>query len=132
MLISPANTELYYNHVSRTMSIPPTEVNDFMRLSRISGMSHCATGDGAWQIGQTLQGIGDITSQTLDPERNVLTALVRWVEEGIAPDTILGTKYINDTVDLGVQFTRRHCRYPLRNTYKGTGDGADPDSWFCK
>ncbi|KAE9403522.1 tannase and feruloyl esterase [Gymnopus androsaceus JB14] len=113
------------------VALPPVEVNNFMRLFCISGMSHCADGDSAWQIGQTLQGVGNLMSETLDPKWNVLTALVRWVEEGVAPDTILGTKYINDTVDLCVQFTRRHCHYPLGNTYKGTGDDGDPNSWFA-
>lgn len=42
---------------------------------------------------------------------NVLAALVDWVERGVAPETIEGTKFVNDTVALGVAFQRRHCRY---------------------
>ena len=42
---------------------------------------------------------------------NVLAALVGWVENGVAPDTIEGTKFVNDTVGLGAAFRRRHCRY---------------------
>ncbi|GJD00533.1 carboxylic ester hydrolase [Colletotrichum higginsianum] len=63
---------------------------------------------------------------------NVLAAIVDWVEGGVAPDTITGTKFVNDTVALGVDFQRRHCRYPRRNVFKG--DGFDPknaDSWKC-
>ncbi|KAJ3899663.1 Tannase/feruloyl esterase [Lentinula edodes] len=133
MIVSPINAELYYAHVERTMSLRPNDLDDFLRLFRISGMSHCASGPGAWEIGQTLPGVnGELTEETLNPERNVLTALVQWVEEGVAPDTILGTKYVNDTKELGVQFSRRHCRYPLRNTYDGTGDSTDPESWSCQ
>ena len=131
MLITPADTERYYFHVSRTMGYPPSSMDDFVRFFRISGMSHCETGVGAWEIGQTLPGAsGVLTPETLDPSRNVLTALVQWVEEGIAPDTILGTKYVNDTTDLGVSFQRRHCRYPLRNHFLG-GNSSDPNNWTC-
>ncbi|KAF5379355.1 hypothetical protein D9757_007672 [Collybiopsis confluens] len=133
MLVSPADTELYYNYVSRTMGLPPTELDDFLRYFRISGMSHCFGGDGAWEFGQGLEGlVGNFSTEMLDPERNALTALVRWVEEGIAPDTLLGTKYVNDTPSLGVEFSRKHCRYPLRNTYDGVGDSSIPESWSCQ
>ncbi|KAF5360117.1 hypothetical protein D9757_011738 [Collybiopsis confluens] len=133
MLISPADTEFYYQHVSSTMGLPPSKLDDFLRFFRIGGMSHCATGPGAWEIGQTLAGAsGNLTAETLDPDRNVLTTVVRWVEEGIAPDTILGTKYVNDTTSLGVEFSRRHCRYPTRNVYDRKGDSNLPSSWSCK
>ncbi|KAF5373512.1 hypothetical protein D9757_010498 [Collybiopsis confluens] len=135
MIISSTDTELYYQHVAQTMGLPPSEIDKFMRFFRISGMSHCslANGPGAWEIGQTLAGVGNnVTSETLDPERNVLTAIVRWVEEGVAPETILGTKLVNDTPQLGVEFSRRHCRYPFRNVYNGTGDSTLPDSWSCQ
>ncbi|KAJ3769225.1 Tannase/feruloyl esterase [Lentinula raphanica] len=130
MLVSPIDMELYYAHVQRTMSLQSEEVDDFLRFFRISGMSHCAEGPGAWDIGQ--YGGGELTEETLSPDRNVVTAIVRWVEEGVAPETIQGTKYVNDTKDLGVQFSRRHCRYPFRNTYDGVGDSRDPKSWFCQ
>lgn len=41
---------------------------------------------------------------------NVLAALVDRVENGVAPDTIDGTKFVNDSVASGVAFRRRHCR----------------------
>ncbi|KIK50348.1 hypothetical protein GYMLUDRAFT_266176 [Collybiopsis luxurians FD-317 M1] len=133
IMISPIETELYYNHVARTMALPPTELDDFMRFFRISGMSHCYAGDGAWQFGQHLSAVGgNLTAENLNPDQNALTALVRWVEEGIAPDTLLGTKYVNDTPELGVEFSRRHCRYPLRNTYDRMGNSSVPESWSCQ
>ncbi|KAJ4474960.1 Tannase/feruloyl esterase [Lentinula aciculospora] len=130
ILISPANTELWYNHVADTMGLPPTDVDEVMRFFCISGMSHCVDGLSAWEIGQIQP--DNLTPETLDPERNVLTAVVRWVEEGIAPDTIEGTKFVNDTPELGVEFRRRHCRYPLRNTFERKGNSSDPDSWTCQ
>ena len=59
-------------------------------------------------------------------------AVVRWVEDGVAPDTILGTKFVNDTPEAGVAFSRKHCRYPLRTTYNGMGDSNLPENWSCQ
>lgn len=44
---------------------------------------------------------------------NVLAALVKWVEDGVAPDTIEGTKFVDDTAAMGVAFRRRHCRWAI-------------------
>uniref|UniRef100_A0A0W0EUX7 Carboxylic ester hydrolase n=1 Tax=Moniliophthora roreri TaxID=221103 RepID=A0A0W0EUX7_MONRR len=126
--IPPGNSERYYEHVSSTMNLSPSSLDSFYRFFRISGMNHCAGGEGAWQIGQGV-GTSSGTEVSLDPEANVLMAMVRWVEEGVAPDTILGTKFVNDSVTAGVAFSRRHCRYPLRNTYDGTGDSTKPEKW---
>lgn len=117
----------YYDHVSHTMGLPSSSLDEFYRFFRIGGMGHCLGGNGATFIGQ-----GSASNATLDPDGNVLMAMVRWVEEGVAPDTILGTAYVNETKDSGqVAFQRRHCRYPLRNVYSGSGDPTSPDTWTC-
>lgn len=126
-VISSFNSPRYYEHVSETMGLDHTQLDDFYRFFRISGMGHCTGGPGASFIGQQIT-----SNATLDPEGNVLTAMVQWVEQGIAPDTILGTAYVNETQASGeVAFQRRHCRYPRRNVYTGSGDPTLPDSWEC-
>ncbi|KAF3771135.1 tannase and feruloyl esterase [Cryphonectria parasitica EP155] len=126
-IITSYNSPRYYEHVSQTMGLNASQLDDFYRFFRISGMGHCSGGPGATFIGQ-----GITSNATLDPEGNVLTAMVRWVEEGVAPDTILGTAYVNESQATGeVAFQRRHCRYPYRNEYSGSGDPTDPDSWNC-
>ncbi|KAK7464265.1 hypothetical protein VKT23_006430 [Stygiomarasmius scandens] len=130
-LISSKNSERYYDRVSDIMGQESTQLDEFWRFFRISGMGHCSGGVGAWEIGQTLAGAGGVGSLNLDPESNVLMAMVRWVEEGVAPEKVLGTKYVNDTVAQGVEFARAHCRYPLRNTYDGVGDPTKKESWNC-
>jgi feruloyl esterase len=81
--------------------------------------------------GATFIGQGTDSVAGYDPGENILSAVVRWVEEGVAPDTILGTAYVNETQADGVAFRRRHCRYPMRNVYNGTGDPKSEDSWTC-
>ncbi|KIK57913.1 hypothetical protein GYMLUDRAFT_737151 [Collybiopsis luxurians FD-317 M1] len=131
--VSPANSERYYNHVSYSMSMPPSELDSFYRFFRISGMDHCRGGDGAWAIGQSLAGTGGVLDEiTSHPDSNVLQALVRWVEQGKAPESLLGTRYIKDSKELGIQSSRRHCRYPYRNHYDGIGNSSQPESWSCK
>ena len=44
-------------------------------------------------------------------EANVLAAMVGWVERGKAVKSIVGTKFVNDSVDLGVDYRHRHCKY---------------------
>lgn len=126
-IITSYNSPRYYEHVSETMGLSPSELDEFYRFFKIGGMGHCEGGPGATFIGQSLD-----SNATSNPDGNVLTAMVRWVEEGIAPDTILGTAYVNETASSGeVAFQRRHCRYPLRTVYSGSGDPTLPDSWTC-
>lgn len=123
--ITSFSSERFYNHLARGMSLPAPQIDDFLRYFRISGMFHCNAGPGPWMIGQA-----SIGSDGFDPSSNVLAAMVRWVEQGIAPDTIEGTKFVDDVKEKGVERRRKHCRYPYTNTYIG-GNASMPESWKC-
>lgn len=125
-LISPSNSLRYYNHVQATMGLTSTDLDDFYRLFRISGMGHCSGGPGAANFGQSL---ASVTSW--DSENNVLKRIVDWVENGAAPDTLRGTAYVNQNASQGVAFRREHCRYPYRNVYVGPGDYTNAGAWEC-
>jgi feruloyl esterase len=113
---------MYYKHVADTMNLSPSELDDFYRFFTISGMGHCGTGDGAGSIGQ---GVGTFAGN--DPEDNVLLAMVQWVEKGIAPDFVRGTKFNGSEVE----YRRKHCKYPKRNKYVGPGAYEDENAWKC-
>jgi hypothetical protein len=70
-------------------------------------MNHCNGGPGAWVFGQG--GNAPAAGIPFDAEHNVLAALVDWVENGKAPTTITGTKFVDDNVSKGVDFRRAHC-----------------------
>jgi hypothetical protein len=123
--ITSFSTERFYNHLASGMELHSSQIDDFFRYFRISGMFHCSGGPGAWMIGQSGSG-----SMSFYPETNILAAMVQWVEEGIAPDTILGMKFVNDSVAKGLERSRRHCRFPYRNTYIG-GNASLQRSWEC-
>lgn len=126
MIISSDNSPRYYDHVAQTMSLPSAALDEFYRFFRISGMGHCAGGPGASFIGQRREAVA-----SLDPEQNVLMAMVQWVEQGKAPEAILGTAFEGGSAKGKVAFRRRHCKYPARNVYTGKGDPKEADSWKC-
>jgi feruloyl esterase len=56
--------------------------------------------------------------------------MVQWVEKGIAPEFIRGAKF-SSGVGSSVEYTRKHCKYPRRNVYKGPGNYSDENAWEC-
>ncbi|KAL8818347.1 MAG: hypothetical protein Q9223_002998 [Gallowayella weberi] len=106
--ISSFNTERFYDRLIRGMHSSPAEMDDFLRFFRIPGMGHCNSGPGAWVFGQS--GGASAAGVPFNAERNVLAAMVRWVEEGEAVDGILGTKFVDDDVEKGVDHRRWHYK----------------------
>ncbi|KAL3420131.1 feruloyl esterase B-2-like protein 3 [Phlyctema vagabunda] len=125
-IISSTTSPRYYNQVSRTMNLPSSSLDDFYRFFRVSGGGHCSGGDGAHMVGQAAT-----EETTRDPQNNILSRIVAWVEEGSAPETITGTKYVNDDPAQGVAFVRNHCRYPFRNVCTDPDNYTSPDAWAC-
>lgn len=124
-LISSEDSKEYYSHVSKTMGLPPQDLDEFYRFFTISGMAHCGDGNGANGIGQ-----GSDTYASSDPESNVLMAMVKWVEEGVAPETVRGAKF-EDGPGTPIEYWRKHCKWPKRNVFKGPGNYTDENSWEC-
>ena len=123
-IISSEISKLYYSRVSQDMSMSPNELDSFYRLFTISGMEHCGGGSGAYAIGNVATSYAGS-----EPEDNVLLAMVRWVEEGIPPETVRGAKLTNNGT---VAYRRKHCRWPKRNTLKGgLSNYTDENSWEC-
>ncbi|KAI8712008.1 Carboxylic ester hydrolase [Fusarium sp. LHS14.1] len=123
--ITQFNTERFWDH---TESVDP-DLHDYFRFFRVSGMFHCNTGPGAWVIGQG--GGAPASGIPFDPQHNVLAAIVAWVEEGRIPETLTGTRFLDDDYTRGIDFQRDHCLYPREQTYIG-GDHRKPSSWRCK
>jgi feruloyl esterase len=100
--ITPETTTWYYDSVLNKMG---RNQSDWMRLFMVPGMGHCGGGPGV----NSFDSIG---------------ALEKWVEQGIAPDTMMGT---------GAQgLTRPLCQYPQAAEYDGSGDLKDASNWSCK
>lgn len=106
--IPPGSSIYFYTQVLSTLLPKAISLSDFYKFYVIPGMQHCAgsVGDAPWVIGgasqpfdlgPTVRGVPGFE----DPKHNVLLALMQWVEHGIAPEAIIATKYVNDSVELG-------------------------------
>lgn len=79
-------------------------------------MGHCEGGNGADGFGRpqqqddSLGGSGQ--SAVFDEEHDAILALMRWVENGTAPDSLISASYVNKNKTEGVAFTRLLCPYP--------------------
>jgi feruloyl esterase len=83
------------------------ETDQFYRLFMIPGMGHCGGGPGL------------VRFNGMDP-------LVKWVEEGIAPDSIVASGRPG-----GVDVQRPVCPFPQVPRYRGSGDVNEAASFIC-
>jgi feruloyl esterase len=79
-----------------------------MRLFMVPGMGHCGGGEGP---------------NTFDK----LDVVVKWVEQGKAPDQVIASHATNGHVDR----TRPLCPYPQVARYKGSGSTDEAQNFSC-
>jgi hypothetical protein len=97
-LVYPEGTIDYYDRVVEAMG-GRERTTRLARLFMAPGVTHCGGGAGP---------------QLVDP----LSAVIRWVEHGRAPDTLATTG-------------RPLCPYPQVSRYRGHGSTTDPASFRC-
>jgi len=61
-----------------------------------------------------------------------MKALERWVEQGVAPEKIIASHYVDGDPARGVQFERPLCPYPQVARYDGRGKPSDAASFACR
>jgi feruloyl esterase len=117
-VFSVADTVDWYEGLSARYKKRTT---DFARLFIVPGMSHSSGGPACDQF-------------------DLVDALVKWVEEGIAPDAITakargtGANVVNSEVPVtwAPNRTRPLCAYPEVPRYKGTGSIEDAANFSCE
>lgn len=77
-----------------------------MRTALIDVLRH-QSGPGANSFGG---GSSQKPPLSFDAEHNILGAMMRWVEDGVAPSKIVAVKYKDDVPANGVAFTRPICK----------------------
>ena len=88
------------------------ELQTGFRLFLLPGMHHCGGGPGPNSF-------------------DMLSPLQQWVENGVAPDAILATKFVDDDPSLGIARTMPLCKFPEMAHYSGTGNVNDERQWTC-
>jgi feruloyl esterase len=84
---------------------------NFTRLFMVPGMYHCSGGPGPNVF-------------------DALTPLVTWAETGTAPETIVATKFVNNTPP-AVEMMRPLCVYPKVAKYNGSGSTSVAANFTC-
>ena len=102
------------------------QTQQFARVFMAPGMWHCQAGPGPNSFGGMIQ-----QPVPFDPQHDLLNALTLWVEKGVAPISVIATKYLNDTPQAGVQMQRPLCVYPQIPEYSGGGDPNVAASFRC-
>ncbi len=97
----------------------------FYRLYMVPGMQHCTGGPGPTVFGGALQGAPTVA----DPQHDVLSAMVAWVEQGQAPGPLVAS-HLN--TGGAVDRTRKLCPFPQRAVYAGTGSIDSESNFACK
>ena len=121
-VVSSFDTIAYYERL-RTAQGSQAETDGFFRLFMVPGMGHCGGGSGAANFGN--QGGA---SPVVSPERDVLQALDRWVEQGTAPDRIVATRVVAGNAVR----TRPLCPYPKCAVYSGSGSTDEAANFRCE
>lgn len=140
-LIPAGSTPYFYNQVYSELTPRGINVDEFFRFFLVPGMGHCAgtfpTFNAPWYfagpnqaaaLGSTVHSVPGFE----DKEHDAMLAMMAWVEEGLAPHSIIGTKYVNETTHTDVLRQRPLCMYPREAKYKGSGDVNKAGSWECK
>ncbi len=122
-LIPSATAIDYYNAVAAA----DPNVQNYLRLFLAPGVWHCGGGPGPNAFGNLS---GTLPPRPLDPSDDALGALIAWVEHGVAPTTVIATKYVNDDEASGVAFQRPLCLYPAHSAYV-KGDRTQASSYQC-
>ncbi len=120
--IPAVNAINYYDSVVTKMGA--TKAAGFVRLYMVPGMEHCGGGAGPNVFGQAGTPNGDRF-------HSVDAALESWVEQGIAPDRIIATKYQSNDQRIGIERTRPLCVWPQVAKYKGSGSTDDAANFEC-
>jgi len=112
----------YYDAV--TARLGPKQVNTFYRLFMVPGMLHCNGGPGASVLFHSDQA----SAVPLDPDRDMLTALEQWVEEGRFPSKFIASRLNKDGT---IERTRLVCPYPSVAKYVGKGETTRAENFAC-
>jgi len=111
--VPPRASISYYDTVARSVHRRHMDPGSFYRLFMVPGMGHCGGGPGANSF-------------------DMLAALERWVEQGVAPERILATKYSDDDPKKAPLWTHPLCLYPRIAHFSGRGSSNDAQNFVCE
>jgi feruloyl esterase len=119
----PMDAVNYYRRVEQTMG-GRDQTQSFLRLFMVPGMAHCGGGPGPSNFGAPYPGPGP---SSLDAEHDIVSALLKWIDTGVAPERIIAAHVAGNQIDR----TRPLCPYPKIPRWNGTGNSDEAESFSC-
>jgi feruloyl esterase len=101
------------------------QVRKYHRLFMLPATGHCGGSTGPNSVGG---GMPEPPKAYRDANHHVVSAVIKWVEQGVAPEKIVATKF-----DAAGNLTRSRpvCAYPAEARYSGSGDINDAANFSC-
>lgn len=140
-LLPPKGSQYYYDRaVAATSGANVTAARDFFRYFAVPGMGHCyGTAVGApWHVGGAAFQAGALGRDEAsvpgfaDARHDILLALMAWVEDGAALDSVVATAWATPLdAASGVLRQRPLCAYPQTARWTGNGDTNNASNWRC-
>ena len=122
----PMDAVNYYKRVEAAMG-GRQATDSFVRLFMVPGMAHCGGGPGPNFFGGYGPSRPTSSEIKVDPEHDVLSAVVQWMEKGSAPDFIIASHLNNGHIDR----SRPICPYPKSAQWIGKGSSDDARNFSC-
>ena len=123
--LSPDHIASFYDSLEASVGGP--QKNDFVRFFLAPGMYHCRGGPGPNDFGQSTRA----NQSGATPENDLVLALDRWASEGVAPERVVATKFLDDDPKKGIVRTRPLCAYPKVARWNGRGSSDDAKNFVC-
>jgi feruloyl esterase len=134
--IPPRSSINYYESVA-AFSGGLEKTQNFYRLFMVPGLEHCSGGTGPTTFMGTYQVQPSLEKAELDrvysnAENDIVLALEKWVEEGVAPKRIIASKYADDKPAKGISRTWLLCPYPEQARWNGKGSTDESANFVCE
>lgn len=111
--------------VAATANAFDQRVREYHRLFMLPATGHCGGSTGPNSIGG---GMPEPTKAFRDADHHAVSAVIKWVEEGVAPEKLVATKF--DAAG-NLTLSRPVCPWPSQAVYKGTGNVNDAANFSC-
>ncbi|MES2099982.1 MAG: tannase/feruloyl esterase family alpha/beta hydrolase [Pseudomonadota bacterium] len=112
--------------VAATANAFGAQVQQYHRLFMLPATGHCGGSTGPSSVGG---GMPEPPKAYRDADHHVVSAVIKWVEQGVAPSRIVATKF-----DAAGNPTRSRpvCAYPAEAVYNGSGDINEAANFSCQ
>jgi len=110
--------------VASTAAALGDRVRQYHRLFMLPATAHCGGSTGPSSIGG---GMPEPPAAFRNADNHVVSAVIKWVEQGIAPDKIIANRFSGTTVTL----SRPLCPWPAQAVYNGSGAVTVAANFSC-